>query len=80
MYNIIALDPTATPLFASVIETPNMVGAATLGVVVAVQVTPPSSVCTIVPLDPTATPLFASVIETPYITLVPIPLLASVVS
>ena len=64
--------PTATPLFASLIETPYMaLEEGTFVVVASVQFLPPSVVYTICPEAPTATPLFASLIDTPFIIVLP---------
>ena len=73
MYAIVPRSPTATPLLASVIETPyTTLLPTTLEDIV--QVTPPLVVYTIPFRFPTATPLFASAIETPLI----IPLVGTV--
>ena len=73
--------PTATPLLASLIDTPFMtivsfsscssVAGSSVFVVAAVQVTPPLVVNTIVPDLPTATPLLASLIDIPSMIVVP---------
>ena len=54
---IVPTKPTATPVFASLIDTPFIALPPLLVVISAVQSTPPLVVKTIVPAPPTATPL-----------------------